>query len=159
MLSQSAEYVLRVVVYLALQDGKPCTTRQIAQATRTPEGYLSKLLQSLGRAGLVKSQRGLHGGSVLAAAPDQISLYDVISAIEPPQRVHGCPVGIESHSGGRLCALHRRLDEAMAIVEKAFRESTVADMLADHVGSGPLGYRGEAKNAEPAKRSISRRRS
>ena len=66
MFSQTLEYALRIVVYIAGAGGKPATTRQIALATHVPESYLSKVLQGLSRGGLVSSQRGLHGGSVLA---------------------------------------------------------------------------------------------
>jgi Rrf2 family transcriptional regulator, nitric oxide-sensitive transcriptional repressor len=66
MLSQTTEYALRVMVYLASLNGKPATIAQIAAATQTPEGYLAKVLRSLALAELVRSRRGLHGGSVLA---------------------------------------------------------------------------------------------
>ena len=62
MLSQTAEYALRVVVFLASREDNPATIAQIAAATQVPQGYLAKVLQSLARAGLTKSQRGLHGG-------------------------------------------------------------------------------------------------
>jgi len=137
MLSQSGEYVLRVVVFLASEGGVPCTTHQIALATRVPEGYLAKLLQALGRAGLVHSRRGLHGGFVLTRRPDELTVYDVLAAVDPPQRIRSCPLGIESHSD-RLCALHQRLDEAMAMVEEAFRKSTIADVVNEPANSRPL---------------------
>ena len=137
MLSQSAEYVLRVVVFLAAQEGKATTTREIATATHVPEGYLSKLLQSLGRANLVHSQRGLHGGFVLTRAPEEITVLDVILAVDMPQRIKGCPLGIESHNE-ELCPLHRRLDEAMAQIEEAFRRTTIGDVVRDQSRTRPL---------------------
>src|SRR5688500_17420951 len=87
MFSQSAEYALRIAVFLGTLRGEPATTKQIAAATLVPEGYLSKILQSLGRAGLVQSRRGLHGGSVLAKPPGEINVYDVVSAISPLPRI------------------------------------------------------------------------
>jgi Rrf2 family nitric oxide-sensitive transcriptional repressor len=136
MFSQTVEYALRVVVYLAGLDGLPATTKQIAGCTKVPEGYLAKVLQGLSRAGLIQSQRGLHGGSVLALSPDKLSVYDIIEAVQPIQRIRFCPLNLNSH-GVKLCALHRRLDDAMAMVERAFRESTIADLLTQS-GSKPL---------------------
>src|SRR5689334_10525151 len=136
MFSQTVEYALRVVVYLASLGGQPATTKQIAGSTRVPEGYLAKVLQGLGRAGLIQSQRGLHGGSVLALSPDKLSVYDVIEAVQPIQRIRFCPLNLNSH-GTKLCALHRRLDDSMAMVERAFRESSIADLLTQD-GSKPL---------------------
>src|SRR5829696_2202110 len=122
MFSQTAEYALRVIVFIGTLRGEPATTKQIAAATRVPEGYLAKILQSLSRAGLVQSQRGLHGGSVLARDPADVTIYDVVTAISPLPRILTCPLGLPSH-GSKLCPVHRRLDDAVAMVEKAFRES------------------------------------
>ena len=61
MLSQSVEYALRAVVYLACE-GEPRMTAQVAEATQVPAAYLSKVLQGLSRAGIVRSQRGIGGG-------------------------------------------------------------------------------------------------
>ena len=137
MISQTAEYALRVVVHLASQNGVPVTTHQLALATRVPEGYLSKVIQSLSRAGLLRSQRGLHGGSVLTRAPAEMSIHDVVEAVDPIKRIRSCPLNLKSH-GAVLCPLHRRLDAAMEQVEQAFRESTIADLLAEPTSSKPL---------------------
>src|ERR1041385_6153773 len=66
MFSQTSEYALRVVVYLGSLGDRPATIPQIAAATRAPAGYLAKVLRNLAIRGIVRSQRGLHGGSVLA---------------------------------------------------------------------------------------------
>jgi Rrf2 family protein len=137
MFTQTEEYAVRVVVFLGTLRGEPATTKQIAAVTRVPEGYLSKILQSLGRAGLVRSQRGLHGGSVLTRDAGEISLYDVVTAIAPLPRIRSCPLGLKSH-GTTLCAVHRRLDEAVAMVEDSFRRSSIADMIAGVSPSVPL---------------------
>ena len=137
MFSQTAEYALRVVVFLGSLRGAPGTASQIAAATRVPQCYLSKILQSLSRAGFVASQRGLGGGSVLARDPAKISVYDIISVISPLPRIHTCPLGLVSHRD-KLCPLHHRLDSAVQMVEQAFRKSTIADLLAEDTTSIPL---------------------
>ena len=130
MCSQTAEYAVRVIVFIGTLRGEPATAKQIAAATRVPEGYLAKILQSLSRAGLVQSQRCLHGGSILARDPSKITLYDVVNSISPLPRILSCPLGLASH-GTKLCAVHRRLDDAVAMVEKVFRESSIAELLAE----------------------------
>jgi Rrf2 family protein len=127
MISQTAEYALRAIVYLGGQQGSR-TTVQISEVTHVPAGYLAKIMQSLGRAGLVRSQRGLNGGFTLAHQPGNLSVLAVVNAVDPIQRFAECPLGIESH-GRRLCPLHRRLDEAAAMVEKAFGDTMVAELL------------------------------
>jgi Rrf2 family protein len=128
MITQTAEYALRAIVYLAGQD-VPRTTAQIAETTRVPAGYLAKVMQGLSRAGLVNSQRGLKGGFTLAHEPQELSILAVVNAVDPIQRFAECPLGIPSH-GRRLCPLHYRLDQAAAMVEEAFRDTMVADLLA-----------------------------
>lgn len=137
MISQSVEYALRAVVTIAQHNGQPCTVQQIAQIARIPAPYLSKLMRGLARVKLVRSQRGVHGGFVLTRPASQLTLWDVVDAVEPFQRIRNCPLGIQSHTLP-LCPLHRRLDAAMASVEEQFRGTTVADILADPVGANPL---------------------
>jgi Rrf2 family protein len=137
MVSQTSEYALRAVVCLGSQVAAPLTTQQIADVTKVPAGYLSKVLQALGRAGIVSSQRGLHGGFTLGRPMDQLSVLDVINAVDPIRRIERCPLGLASH-GTNLCPLHRRLDHAIATVEKEFGDCTVAMLLAEPTRSKPL---------------------
>jgi len=137
MISQTSEYALRAVVWLAGHPDTSLTTQQIADATRVPAGYLSKVLQSLGRAGLVHSRRGLHGGFALTRSPEKLTVLDVVNAVDPLPRIHRCPLGIRSH-GARLCPLHRRLDDAVDMVEKSFRDSTVRELVSEPSDSTPL---------------------
>jgi len=137
MLSQTTEYALRMVVLLASQRGHPLTIPELARTTKIPEGYLAKVLRQLARAGLVHSQRGPNGGSVLLRPPAEISVLDVVQAVDPLKRIAVCPLGLRSH-GANLCPLHRRLDQAIASVETAFRASSLADILGDPQGSRPL---------------------
>jgi Rrf2 family protein len=148
MFSQTLEYALRIVVHLASAGGKPATTRQIARATKVPESYLAKVLQGLSRGGIVSSQRGLHGGSVLAKAPEELTLYDVAQAIDPLPRITVCPLGLKGHT--KLCPVHQRLDDAMGDVERVFRASTVAELLAKPSASKPLCDALEASDDEKA---------
>ena len=130
LISQTAEYALRSVVVLGRHGVGPLTTRQISAETRVPAGYLSKVLQGLSRAGLVNARRGLHGGYSLARGLDELTVLDVINAVDPIRRIVECPLGLAAHRGG-LCSLHRRLDEATALVESHFREATIAGLLSE----------------------------
>lgn len=127
MISQTAEYALRAVVYLAEKPDVPQTTQQIADVTRVPPGYLAKVMQTLGRSGIVRAQRGLHGGFTLTAAPEELTVLDVVQAVDPVRRIEHCPLGIPEHK--TLCPLHARLDDTAAMVEKALGASTIADLL------------------------------
>jgi Rrf2 family protein len=127
MFSQTTEYALRAVVYLASQAGAARTIQQIAEATRVPPDYLSKVMQGLRRSRLAQSQRGLGGGFTLSVSPEELSVYDVVQAVDPIRRIKKCPLGLKDHIN--LCPLHRRLDQAMDMVERALRQSTIAELL------------------------------
>ena len=137
MLSQTVEYSLRAVVWLASNPNHPQTNQQIAAATLVPAGYLAKIMQSLGRGGLVTAQRGKHGGFLLARPAEAVSVLEVINIVDPIQRIRTCPLGLAAH-GTHLCPLHKRLDAAMAAVEDAFRQSCIAEILAEPSTSKPL---------------------
>jgi Rrf2 family protein len=136
VISQTVEYALRAVVFLA-DRGEPCTTRAIAERTKVPPAYLAKVLHALGRAGLVGARRGPGGGCVLAKPPAGLTVWEVVDAVEPLQRIRACPLGLDAHRG-RLCPLHKRLDDALALVEHAFRTTTVGELLATPTTSRPL---------------------
>jgi Rrf2 family protein len=137
MFSQTSEYALRVIVYLAGCNGEPATNRIIAAGTLVPQGYLAKVLQTLSRAGMVKSQRGLHGGTVLARDPHTLTLFDVVQAVDPIRRIESCPLALLAH-GKQLCPLHTRLDQAIGGIEKILRNSTIADLMESKSKHRPL---------------------
>ena len=137
MLSQTVEYALRAVVHLADKAPAARTTEQVASVTLVPQAYLSKILQSLARAGIVRSQRGIHGGFALAKDAADLTILEVVNAVDPIRRIRTCPLGLKSH-GVKLCPLHRRLDNALAQVEEAFAGTTLADVLAEPSSSVPL---------------------
>jgi Rrf2 family transcriptional regulator, nitric oxide-sensitive transcriptional repressor len=137
MITQSVEYALRAAVYLADQAPAARTTGQIAEVTKVPPAYLSKVLQGLVRAGIVHSQRGLGGGMSLAQSPQELTILAVVNAVEPLQRIKKCPLDLASH-GVNLCPLHKRLDNALAAMEEAFRQTTLAELLAEETQSIPL---------------------
>lgn len=137
MISQTTEYALRAVVWLARKPDEQQGTKKISDAIHVPPGYLSKVLQKLTRAGLVTSSPGRSGGFRLTRPPAEIQVLEVVNAVDPLQRIHTCPLGIEDH-GSNLCALHQKLDDDLARTEKAFASTTIIELLADKNGAPPL---------------------
>jgi Rrf2 family transcriptional regulator, nitric oxide-sensitive transcriptional repressor len=137
MFSQTVEYALRAVVYLANDPHVGRTTEQIAGVTLVPQAYLSKVMQQLAVAGLVRAQRGIGGGFTLLKEPDELTILEIVNAVDPIKRIRTCPLGLAAH-GVRLCPLHKRMDQAMESVEEAFAKSTLAEILAEPTESVPL---------------------
>ncbi len=137
MLSQTVEYALRAMVHLASLPPKTAASSEaIAAKTKVPQGYLSKILRDLVVADLIVSQRGPNGGFSLARPADRISMFDVVNAVDPLQRIHKCPLGNPAHL--KLCPLHQKIDDAMDYIEQQFRGTTLADVLAS--GTKAAGY-------------------
>jgi Rrf2 family nitric oxide-sensitive transcriptional repressor len=151
VISQTTEYALRAVVWLAANPEKPLTAQQIAEATRVPAGYLAKVLQGLSRAGLLHSQRGLGGGFTLARSPAALTMWEVVQAVDPLKRIRECPLGFEAH-GKELCLLHKQLDDTIAQIEKSFTNCKISKLIDSTHGSSPLCAFVPKSDAKRAKR-------
>jgi Rrf2 family protein len=109
----------------------------------------------MGRAGLVEARRGLRGGYILSRPLDQLTVYDIVNAVDPLQRIEHCPLRLSAHAE-RLCSLHQRLDDAVAMLEQYFRATTIAMLLDDQASPvpGPLcelpRFLGPKKQDEPS---------
>lgn len=136
MLSKTAEYALRAVVWLAREPGVPASADNLAEKTQVPRRYLHKVLQDLAVAELVRSQPGPGGGYSLARVPEKISILDVVNAVAPLERIRHCPLGLKSHT--RLCPLHRELDKSYAATEKAFAGVLISQLIRSTSSIVPL---------------------
>lgn len=135
-LSDASEYALRAVVWLAQQPGGTFKLREIAEGTHATPGYLIKVLQSLAKAGVLSTQRGTNGGFTLIRDTRELSVLEIINAVDPIQRIRTCPLGFASH-GNCLCPMHRRIDDAMEAMERSFGESMIAGLLTEKSSSPP----------------------
>jgi Rrf2 family transcriptional regulator, nitric oxide-sensitive transcriptional repressor len=138
MFSQTTEYAVRAVVLLAqLSEKGPVGNKELAEKSDVPPSYLAKLMQNLVHAGIVASKRGVGGGFHLQKRPEEISILDVVNAVDPIKRIVGCPLGLKSHSK-ILCPMHARLDQAMAEVEAVLGRSTISELLSDSSRPMPM---------------------
>jgi Rrf2 family protein len=130
MLSQTAEYALRAVLYLA-EHGEARTVRvaEMARALRIPHNYLSKILHHLARAGVLVSTRGKTGGFQLAVPAARLRLYEIVAPFDRMDERRRCLLGRPQCSDGTACAAHTRWKEVADRVTTFFRETTVADLL------------------------------
>lgn len=127
MISKTAEYALRAVTCLAARPEGPISADALAEQTRVPRRYLTRVMQDLAVAELVDSRSGPGGGYLLALAPDTLTILDVVNAVSPLERIKSCPLEIGSHKS--LCPLHAELDRAYAATEKAFAAVTLKQLV------------------------------
>lgn len=90
-ITRQADYAVRAVLYLArLGPGGRASTAQIAREQKIPLTFLAKIVSQLSSAGVVRATRGAHGGVALARGADEISLLDIIEAIDGPVMLSEC---------------------------------------------------------------------
>jgi len=129
-LSNTADYALRAVVLLGRSFGAGVLhAEDIATATGTPRNYMAKVLNALAKAGVVSSARGPAGGFALSAAPEMITLAQVIEIFDQPQRHTRCLLGNRPCSGAHPCAAHRTWQSVMHRRREPLLATTVADLL------------------------------
>lgn len=126
MISITAQYALRAVVYLSHKESDFHSRLEIAKATLVPHDYLLKVLKLLDTAEIIESRRGPGGGYRLTRSPDEITTLNVVLSVDSIPRIDKCPLGISDHES--LCPLHRLLDDASRLVEEAFGEVTISDL-------------------------------
>lgn len=131
ILSSTAEYALRAILYLAQnpQNGRVAAA-EVSQALAIPANYLGKILHELARAGILRSTRGKHGGFSLAIPPHQLRLLQVVSLFDQMGERRRCLLGRAECTDKHPCAAHHRWKDVSAQVTSFFHETTVADLLA-----------------------------
>lgn len=132
MLSQTSEYALRAVVYLARsRGGRPMKLEEIADELGAPRNYLSKTLHQLARGGVLSSGRGPTGGFQLAVPPEELTLARVISSFEPPATLaRRCLLGHGECSDLTPCEAHDRWRAIAGPMREFFHQTTVGDLIA-----------------------------
>lgn len=127
MLSQTAEYALRAVLYLADRP-EPVRVEEVGAVLGIPPSYLSKTLNILVRARVLKSLRGRHGGFQLAVAPEDLSLLRVVAPFDKIVERRHCLLGRPSCADNVACAAHFAWKTTADKVADFFRTTMVADI-------------------------------
>jgi Rrf2 family protein len=128
-ISRETDYAMRCVLYLAGRQENVAMISEIAAEMSVPKSFLAKILQKLTRASIVTSYRGLKGGFELARPPAEISLLEVIEAIEPVA-MNICALDKKKCSRSRTCSVHPVWLEVRETVEKMLRKKTFANLKA-----------------------------
>ena len=128
-LSQTSEYALRIMAFLAQQ---PAVTFVPAIAmegkVKVPANYRAKILNQLGRAGLLQSTRGRTGGFRLSRPANEIRIVDVVTPFEPVGTARTCILGRASCEDALPCAAHHGWRELGKARDQYLRDTTIADL-------------------------------
>ena len=147
--STRGDYASRALLSLSLHEGEgPTSVRDIAERTGLPQPYLEQILLALKGAGLVRSKRGVGGGYVLAKDPDEITVAQIISAVDGP--IQAGDFG-EPHTDGACdhegqCVLLAIWADVGSTMRRILSEYTLADLRAMTEGSSPWPGEGVASS-------------
>ena len=129
-ISRGTDYGVRGIIYLAEQPQERVNLlHEVAKAKQVPESYLAKIFQDLAKAGLVRSHRGARGGFSLARPAAQITLRQVIEALQGPISINRCLDLREGCVNSETCrvsrVLRRAQEQLVATLDAATLESLV----------------------------------
>lgn len=116
-LSKTTEYALRILGYMALDEGKLYSANEIYKDLKIPFRYLRKQLTILSKSGLLESVQGKAGGYRLPKKPEEIRLIDIVRAMGDNPAGGNCFFGLENCAFINKCAMH---DKWAAVREKIY---------------------------------------
>ncbi len=129
MLTRAADYATRVMIHMAsLPPGTRLQRSTLAEATDVPDSFMSKVLQGLVRARLIASRAGVNGGFELAASPEQITMLDVLTAIDGPLQLNVCVATPGACGRQAWCGAHLVWLEAQEAMTKILGNATIAEL-------------------------------
>lgn len=123
-ITRQTDYAIRCVLYLSREKNRVVMVEEITREMSIPRSFLAKILQKLTKAGILKSFRGVKGGFQLAKKTGQISLLDVIEAIQGPTAMNTCAVDKTSCKFISYCTVHPVWVELRKKVEQHLRKVT-----------------------------------
>jgi len=129
LFSRQCEYALQAVTYLAMKpEDERTSIRELTKKFEIPYHFLAKILQDLTYKGLLVSQRGPSGGFGLARSPKDITLFEVVDAIDGNAFVTECVMGFSQCSGKNPCAVHSKWGELRETLRLTLVSKSVAQM-------------------------------
>lgn len=127
--SRPCEYALRALTYLSSHNqGELSRVHEIAASEDLPAPFLAKLLQQLARTGILTSVKGPKGGFGLARRPEDITLIEVVSAVDGTDSFNRCAVGLSECSDTSPCPLHDTWKPLRTKITDYLSEQTLADL-------------------------------
>ena len=127
--SKTAKYAVLALAEVALcPPDQPVSTKQIAASASVPYPLLAKIVGQLRRAGLVNAARGKHGGILLARPASEITVQDVVIALDGPDVLNDCPLFLTPCKCEKECSMHPLWRPARDAVVKFLKGSTLQDV-------------------------------
>jgi Rrf2 family protein len=132
-LSQTTGYAVKALVCLDERGGHANLIRDIAKCAGIPKPYLARIINDLAHEGLVTAKRGYRGGIALARPAGQISLLQVVEAIEGPDWIAPCLLSLEDCAAHKLCPTHVVWQRISKQLKAVMGRTTLTDVMASRM--------------------------
>jgi len=131
MFSKACEYGIRAISIIGKysSDGKKIGIKELSLQANTPESFTAKILQDLVRRRLIKSQKGRFGGFYIDRNLTEITLKDIVEAIDGDEIFVGCGLGLERCDSSNPCPLHTEFEIVRSSLNKMCSSSTLEDLV------------------------------
>jgi len=131
VLRRNTDYGLRMMVILAeyFSDGQLISARQLANTAHFSDQLSSKILQRMHKAGLVSSGMGPKGGFILSRPPSEITLMDVVEALQGNVRLNRCLLDGDGCEFQSTCEINTKLSDLQLYINDFFSGITLAEMI------------------------------
>jgi FeS assembly SUF system regulator len=129
-LSKLTDYAVVVLSQLAQEQGKLMTATGLSAQTGIPEPTVSKVLKILAKQKMISSSRGVYGGYMMERSPDQITVHEMIAAMDGPVAITACvDNSTESCAVRAICPLQGRWQKVNDAIHAALDQVTLADLM------------------------------
>jgi Rrf2 family transcriptional regulator, iron-sulfur cluster assembly transcription factor len=141
-LSQTTGYAIRALSCLHQQSCRAQLIRDIAKCAGIPKPYLARIINKLTHQGLVVAKRGYSGGIALARRAEEISLLQIVEAVEGPDWISPCLLNMEGCGHPQACPTRKVWQRVSLQIRAALKKATLADLMALQKGMKSTRRRG-----------------
>jgi Rrf2 family protein len=131
ILSRTSQYAIQALIFVATQPrGVPVLIRTVSERLGVPLPYLAKIMQNLGRGGLIHSFRGRQGGVCLGEGGETTDLMSILTLIDGPGLTESCVLGLKACSDATACPMHKQWKPIKTGIVKLLNEQTLGILAA-----------------------------
>jgi len=127
--TRRTDYAIRLIAALTLSDGKPLSVREAAEQNDVPYAFARSIQHALVKAGLIRSVRGAQGGMLLNVDPAELTLYQLIEAVQGPINVAICTTDKDWCQFEEHCQFHKVWEGANMLLEDYLDSVSIRQLL------------------------------
>ena len=131
-LSNTSEYAIRILCFMALDEKKLYTAKYLIGELKISDKYLRRIMTGLSKAELIESRQGREGGYKFVKSTENIFLLDIVNAVEDAGKYTGCVLGFANCSDENPCAVHYKWANKRDIIMEIFTTTSLSDIVANN---------------------------